>query len=83
MKNEHYRSVLIEAQNSARDLGLGIWSLEPPPPESFYVGNKNSFRFHRPTCFSIERLNDSAKIILPSRGDFFDLGYSPCRNCNP
>jgi micrococcal nuclease len=83
MKNEHYRSVLIEAQNGARDQSLGIWSLEPPPPESFYVGNQNSFRFHRPTCFSIERLNDSAKIILPSRGDFFDLGYSPCRNCNP
>lgn len=83
MKNEYYRAELIEAQNYARSNNLGIWSLEPPDPENFYVGNKNTYRFHRPACFSAERLNQSAKIIRQSRDDFFDLGYSPCRNCNP
>ncbi len=83
MKNVYYRSALIEAQNYARRNNLGIWSLEPPDPESFYAGNKKTYRFHRPTCFSIKRLDESAKIIRQSRDEFLDLGYSPCRNCNP
>jgi len=83
MKNDYYRAALIEAQDYARSNNLGIWALEPPDPESFYVGNKKTYRFHRPTCFSVERLDQSAKIIRQSRDDFLDLGYSPCRNCNP
>jgi micrococcal nuclease len=83
MKNLDYRSLLIEDQMLARGDSLGIWSLPVFEKENYYVGNTDTYRFHRPTCFSAKGLNPEHKIIKESRDEFLDLGYSPCRNCNP
>jgi len=83
MRNFDYRQELIEDQMFARQNKLGIWSLPDPQPENLYIGNTRTFRFHRPDCRSAIKLDSNYSIELHSREEFLDLGYSPCRNCNP
>ena len=83
MKNFEYQQMFIEDQREARQNKLGIWSIPDPQPESFYIGNSRTFRFHRPSCSSVMRLDSNYRLELQSREEFLDLGYSPCRNCNP
>lgn len=83
MRNMDYRRHLIDCQKQARENHMGIWSLKPPVSEEFYIGNRNSFVFHRPGCRSAKRLKQENRIIINSRNEFLDLGYSPCRNCKP
>jgi len=83
MRNMAYRQLLIDYQKQARENHLGIWSLEAPVAEEFYIGNRNSLVFHRPDCPSAKKLKEKNRIIKNTRGEFLDLGYSPCRNCKP
>lgn len=83
MKNIPYRTDFIGDQTIARDSSFGIWSLPVRDVEDYYVGNTNTLRFHRPSCPSADKLNSDHRLILQSRDEFLDMGYSPCRNCNP
>lgn len=49
----------------------------------YYVGNRNSKKFHYPNCNSVGQMKDSNKVILYSREEAIDKGYQPCKNCNP
>jgi len=83
-KNMEYRSRLAMAQIQARAEKRGIWSLPPPEPiEKSYFGNPNTFRFHRPDCRAVQRSGIARLLEYPTRDDFLDLGFSPCRNCKP
>jgi len=82
-KNIQYRRRLITAQIRAIDASRGIWSLPPPEPAANYYGNSNSFRFHRPDCRTLNRSDASKMLNFESRYDFLELGFSPCRVCNP
>jgi len=83
-KNMEYRSLLTMAQIKARSEKRGIWSLPPPKPiEKSYLGNPNTFRFHRPSCPAAQRGGIARMLEYPTRDDFLDLGFSPCRNCKP
>jgi len=83
MKNQAYRRLLIENQKYARENHLHIWSLPAPEPEEYYIGNRSTLCFHRPNCRSAKSLKPENRLILHSRDEFLDLGYSPCRNCRP
>ena len=83
-KNMEYRSRLTMAQIQARAEKRGIWSMPPPEPiEKSYLGNPNTFRFHRPDCPAAQRGGIARMLEYPTRDDFLDLGFSPCRNCKP
>jgi micrococcal nuclease len=83
-KNMEYRSLLTMAQINARAEKRGIWSLPAPEPiEKSYLGNPNTFRFHRPSCPAAQRGGIARMLEYPTRDDFLDLGFSPCRNCKP
>ena len=47
------------------------------------VGNINSLIFHRTTCPTVKRMNESNKKYFASRIDALNQGYSPCKVCNP
>ena len=49
-----------------------------------YCGNKNSKKFHIPSCSSVSRMSDKNKEItsLP-RTDIILKGYIPCGICKP
>lgn len=49
----------------------------------YYIGNLDSKKFHRPDCPSVYLMDENNKIRLNSRQEALNLGYTPCKNCNP
>lgn len=46
-----------------------------------YIGNKNSKKFHLPTCKNLPA--EKNRVFFDSRQDAIDAGFDPCGNCNP
>lgn len=47
--------------------------------ETSYIGNVNTKKFHRPTCYTLPA--EKNRVILSSRDEAINAGYSPCGNC--
>lgn len=59
-------------------------SPQEEPVGTTYIINKNTRKFHYPTCRSVKQMNDSnKKEVTGNREDLISQGYSPCGNCNP
>lgn len=56
-------------------------------PESWqntYVLNTNTMKFHYPTCSSVDDMKEKNKqIYIGSREEVINMGYVPCKRCNP
>ncbi len=49
-----------------------------------YIANKNTKKFHYPSCSSVADMKESNKWYYEgSRDDLVNQGYSPCKRCNP
>ena len=48
-----------------------------------YIGNRNTGKFHRSSCSSVDQMNESNKVSLYSREEAISMGYDPCKRCNP
>lgn len=49
-----------------------------------YILNTNTKKFHRPTCSSVKKMNESnKKSSSESRDALIKEGYEPCKICNP
>lgn len=46
-----------------------------------YIGNKNSKKFHLPTCKNLPA--EKNRVYLYSRDEAIQKGYDPCGNCDP
>ncbi len=46
-----------------------------------YIGNKNSKKFHLPSCRSLPE--EKNRVYFDSRQEAIDAGYVPCKNCDP
>lgn len=56
----------------------------PESTEVKYIGNKNTGKFHYPSCKSVKQMKDKNKAYLTcSRDEAIAMGYVPCKNCNP
>lgn len=54
------------------------------PTEVTYIGNKNTKKFHYPSCSSVGQMKEKNKDYLScSREDAVGMGYVPCKRCNP
>jgi competence protein ComEC len=51
--------------------------------EVSYAGNKNSKKFHRPTCRWAKRIKTSNLVVFKSRKEAEDAGYIACKVCKP
>lgn len=49
--------------------------------EKYYIGNKNSNKFHTQSCKALP--SSKNQIKLNSREEAINKGYSPCKICNP
>ena len=56
---------------------------EPDDPDDIgeYIGNKNSKKFHLPTCKNLPA--EKNRIYFDSRQAAVDAGQTPCGNCKP
>lgn len=49
-----------------------------------YVLNTNTKKFHYPTCSSVDDMKEKNKqIYTGSREEVINMGYVPCKRCNP
>jgi len=78
-----YKGVLLDCQRKAIKEGLGIWSRHLKGKEKNYLGNRRSYRFHRPSCPFGRRIKSSNLVRFKSRRDAFWEGFSPCKHCKP
>ena len=56
-----------------------------PTPEStlpeYYIGNKNTKRFHLPTCSGLPQ--EQNRVQFNTRDEAVDAGHTACGTCNP
>jgi len=81
--NLKYRDLLLECQRKAIKERVGIWSNLLRDRGENCLGNRKSYRFHRPDCPFARRISKKNLIRFRSRDDAFWEGYSPCKRCNP
>jgi micrococcal nuclease len=78
-----YFSFLLRCQRQAMEKRIGIWSRNPQKREKVYLGNRNSYRFHRPSCPFGMNMRKESVVHFKTPHDAFWEGYSPCRRCMP
>jgi micrococcal nuclease len=49
----------------------------------YYIGNRISMKFHKPSCSSVAKMSEKNKVRLNSRQDAINGVYSPCGYCKP
>ena len=69
------------------DTAVQITPESSAPQESqqtTYVLNTNTMKFHYPTCSSVDDMKEKNKqIYTGSRDEVINMGYVPCKRCNP
>ncbi|MCP3926916.1 MAG: hypothetical protein GY714_30530 [Desulfobacterales bacterium] len=80
--NIKYKELFLRLQRTAMDKKIGIWR-DFKNIKNRYIGNKNSFRFHKATCKNGNKTSLRNIINFSSRFESFYEGYAPCKKCNP
>ena len=58
--------------------------VEEEPVSMDYIGNKNTKKFHYPSCGSVKKMKESNKYYYNgTRDGIVSQGYEPCGNCHP
>ena len=71
-------------QNNGGSSGSGATARTAIPSEATYVLNVNSKKFHYPDCASVDKMSPkNRKDFSGSRDEIIQMGYEPCKNCNP
>jgi endonuclease YncB( thermonuclease family) len=78
-----YQDLLVNCQRKAMKEKSGMWSRPLKGNETFYVGNRHSYRFHRPECSFAKEIAPKNAVRFHSLYDAFWAGYSPCKRCRP
>lgn len=75
----------IEIDYATGDSEVGEAAAENPSSEKMeYVINKNTKKFHDPSCSSVnDILAKNRKEVTETRETLLEQGYEPCSRCNP
>lgn len=84
---ESAATVVVESQATPIQNETAIVQETPVPQETqgtTYVLNTNTMKFHYPTCSSVDDMKEKNKqIYIGNREDIINMGYAPCKRCNP
>jgi micrococcal nuclease len=81
--NLRFREELLGDQREAIAARRGIWLEALKQDETFYLGNRRSLLFHRPTCHQGQSTAKGNRVQFKSPTEAYLQGYSPCRTCKP
>ena len=81
--NLRFREELLAAQRVAIAAHRGVWLEALKQDEPFYIGNRRSLLFHRPSCHLGQNTAKSNRVLFKSPTEAYLQGYSPCRTCKP
>lgn len=93
------RESVISAVTAAKDPDTWIAQADAPSAETNagtdsaegqteiaqdYVLNTSSKKFHLPGCASVDEIKtENREDVTKTRSAVIDMGYTPCKNCNP
>jgi len=80
--NLKYDGMLLQSQRSAMSAKRGIWQ-DWKENKNTVIGNKNSHRFHLPTCPYGKRIKPQNRIVFQKKWDAYWEGYAPAKRCMP
>ena len=80
--NLKYDAILLQSQRSAMSAKRGIWQ-NWKEHKNTVVGNKNSRRFHLPTCPYGRQIKPQNRIVFQKKWDAYWEGYAPAKRCMP
>ena len=80
--NLKYDSILLQSQRSAMSAKKGIWQ-NWKENKNTVIGNKNSHRFHLPTCPFGKQIKPQNRVVYRKKWDAFWDGYAPAKRCMP
>ena len=64
--------------------GLNGNDASAPAASCDYVLNKNSKKFHYPSCASVDDMAEYNKVFFSGKRDeVIAMGYTPCKRCYP
>ena len=73
-----------ENENSREKTVDSEQEYHPPSPETTYVVNTSSCKFHRPTCSAVRDIKEKNRWdSIDSRNTLLKAGYEPCKICRP
>ena len=75
--------LLLDSQRAAIREKIGVWSRNTEQSEAYYVGNRESFRFHRPGCPLAKNIAPVHVIRFSDSSKAYWEGFSGCRRCKP
>jgi len=75
-------SELLSVQRNAMRAGLGLWRTAGIE-EGAVVANRNSMRFHLPSCRAVRQMRPANRVVYPKKWDAYWDGYAPARDCIP
>ncbi len=75
-----YDSLLLEWQRKAMSARKGMWR-EWKKKDGFYIGNRNSKRFHHDFCPFGKKISKRNRRMFSTRWDAFYHGFAPCKKC--
>ena len=90
-ENDGYQAVVITASEEKKEETELVEiksedvseSFESSAAEESYLLNTNSKKFHLISCKSGQKTKESNRSYLSDREKIIEMGYSPCKSCNP
>ncbi|MGF0008560.1 MBL fold metallo-hydrolase [Eubacteriales bacterium SGI.150] len=68
-------------KNESVQANTTVTTTPEPNDVGEYIGNKNSKKFHLPTCKNLPA--EKNRVFFDSRQDAVNAGFDPCGNCHP
>ena len=57
---------------------------QTPAATQQYVLNRNTKKFHKPTCGSVKQMKEKNRQVYEgTREEIIQRGYAPCKHCKP
>jgi len=81
--NDKYKNMFLDYEAKAKMSEKGLWQETKKDSETFYIGNKRSYVFHRPSCKNVDKIPEKSKIIFRNRSDAITIGYIPDKAGKP
>jgi micrococcal nuclease len=81
--NVKYQELLLRNEKDASAKFAGLWQEAKQESGPYYVGNKRTYVFHKPSCPLTNKIPEKSKIIFRTRTDPISIGYVPCKKCGP
>lgn len=78
----HSRDLLV-SQHRAMETRVGLWKDPLVETADYYRASFTSYRFHRPDCKSMDKVDPDLEVVYHTKDSAFYDGYSPCSRCLP